>query len=99
MRAQMRAKVSIYDGMSPRSVSYFTHSNRPQWGLHERSIFFQQQLIEGRMMNMNQIGHRCIQIGRQALQTCRHRPMEIGAILADDQKSYFIFGRQEKCLF
>ena len=25
--------------------------------------------------------------------------MEIGAILADDQKSYFIFGRQEKCLF
>ena len=49
--------------------------------------------------NMNEIGHRCIKIGRQVSQTCRHRPMEIGAILADDQKSYFIFGRQEKCLF
>ena len=29
---------------------------------------------------MNEIDHRCIKIGRQVLQTCRHRPMEIGAI-------------------
>ena len=48
---------------------------------------------------MNEIDHRCIKIGRQALQTCSHRPMEIGAVLADDQKSYFTFGRQDKCLF
>ena len=49
--------------------------------------------------SMNGIDHRYIKIGRQALQTCRHRPMEIDAVLADDQKSYFTFGQQDKCLF
>ena len=48
---------------------------------------------------MNEIGHRCIQIGRQALQTCRHRPMEIGTILADDQKSYFILVGRRSVFF
>ena len=45
---------------------------------------------------MNEIDYRCIKIGRQVLQTCRHRPMEIDAVLADDQTDYFIFGWQEK---
>ena len=34
--------------------------------------------------NINEINHRCIKIGRQVTQTCRHRPMEIGAVLAAD---------------
>ena len=29
----------------------------------------------------------------------RHRPLDIGAALADNKTSYFILGRQEKCLF
>ena len=45
--------------------------------------------------NINEINHRCIKIGRQVIQTCRHRPIEIGAVLVDDQRSYFIFGQQE----
>ena len=44
--------------------------------------------------NMDKINHRCIQIDRQALQTCRHPPMDIGAVLADDKTFYFIFCRQ-----
>ena len=62
----------------------------------------EQVRVKGRFhetMNMNEIDHRCIKIGRQVVQTCRHRPTEIGAVLADDQKSYFYFGWQEKCLF
>ena len=31
---------------------------------------------------INKINHRCIQIGRQVLQTFRHRHMDIGAVLA-----------------
>ena len=45
------------------------------------------------------INHRCIQIDRWVKQTCRHRLMDIGAVLADDQCSYFTFGRQEVFLF
>ena len=41
----------------------------------------------------------CIQIDRWVKQTCRHRPMDIGAALADDQTCYFIIGRQEKLYF
>ena len=33
---------------------------------------------------INQINHRCIQVGRRVLQTSRHRRMDIGAILAAD---------------
>ena len=33
---------------------------------------------------MYKINHRCIQIGRQVLQTSRHRRMDIGAVLAAD---------------
>ena len=49
--------------------------------------------------NINEINHRCINIGRQVTQTCRHRPMEIGAVLAADFTSYFVIGRPEKWLF
>ena len=47
----------------------------------------------------NEIGHRCIQIDRWVKQTCRHRPIDIGTALADDQTSYFIIGRQDKLSF
>ena len=49
--------------------------------------------------NINEINHRCIKIGRQVTQTCRHRPMEIGAVLAADFTPYFVIGRPEKWLF
>ena len=39
------------------------------------------------------------QVGRRVVETCRHRPMVIGAALADDQRCYFIIGRQEKLCF
>ena len=45
---------------------------------------------------MNEIYHRRIQIGRQVIQTSRHRRMDIGTVLAADQNSYFMIGRQEK---
>ena len=48
---------------------------------------------------INNINHQCIQIDRWVKQTCRHRTMDIGAAVADDQTSYFIIVRQEKCLF
>ena len=48
---------------------------------------------------INKISHRCIQIDRWAKLTCRHRPMDIGAALAEDQTCYFIIGRQEKLYF
>ena len=48
---------------------------------------------------VNKTNHRLIQIDLWVQQTCRHRPMDIGAALADDQTSYFIIGQQEKCLF
>ena len=48
---------------------------------------------------MNKIDHRCIQIDRWVLETGRHRPMDIGAILAADHSSYFMIGRQEKWPF
>ena len=48
---------------------------------------------------MNEINHRRIKIGRQVTQSCRHRRIQTGAILADDETSYFIFGRQEKLSF
>ena len=44
---------------------------------------------------INKIDHRCIRITRQVTQTCRHRPMETGTVLADDQTSYFVSNRQE----
>ena len=39
------------------------------------------------------------QVGRRVVETCRHRPMDIGAALADDQSCFFIIGRQEKLCF
>ena len=48
------------------------------------------------MTNINEINHRCIKIGWQVTQTCRHQPMEIGAVLADDKTFYFIISREEK---
>ena len=47
----------------------------------------------------DKMNQRCIQIDQWVMLTCRHRPMAIGAVLADDQRSYFIFGRQEMCCF
>ena len=44
---------------------------------------------------MNKIDHRCIQIDLWVLETGRHRPMDIGAVLAADYTSYFMIGRQE----
>ena len=41
---------------------------------------------------INEINHRCLKISWQVLQTCRHRPMVIGAFLAD-YTSYFLFSR------
>ena len=35
----------------------------------------------------------------EPLQTCRHRPMVIGAFLAAEFTSYFLFSRQEMCRF
>ena len=48
---------------------------------------------------MNEINHRRMKIGRQITQTCRHRQIQTGVILADDETSYFIIGRQEKLSF
>ena len=39
------------------------------------------------------------QVGRRVVETCWHRPMDIGAALADDQSCYFMIGRQEKLCF
>ena len=50
------------------------------------------------MTKINKINHQRIQIDRWVKQTCRHRTMDIGAALADDQTYYFIIVRQEKCL-
>ena len=58
--------------------------------------------IKGRFheaTDYNEIGHRCIQIGRWVQQTCRHRPMYICFTLVDDQTCYFIIGRQDKLSF
>ena len=48
---------------------------------------------------IDKINHRCIQIDRWVKETCRHQPMDIGAILADDKTFYFIFCQQEKWHF
>ena len=40
------------------------------------------------------IDHRCIQIDLWVLETSRHRPMDIGAVLAAHWTCYFIIGRQ-----
>ena len=40
------------------------------------------------------IDHRCVQIDTWVLGTGRHRPMDIGAVLAADYTCYFIIGRQ-----
>ena len=45
---------------------------------------------------INEIYHRRIQIGRQVIQTSRNPRMDIGAVLAADQNSYFMIGWQEK---
>ena len=37
---------------------------------------------------IEKINHRCIQIDRWVKETCGHRPMDIGTILADD-KTFF----------
>ena len=42
-----------------------------------------------------EINHRCVQIDRWVLGTGRHRPMDIGAVLAADKTYYFTIGRQE----
>ena len=51
------------------------------------------------MTKIDKINHRCIQIDRWVKETCRQRPMDIGAALADDKTFYFIFCRQEKWHF
>ena len=33
--------------------------------------------------NIDEIDHRYVTISQQVIQTCRHQPMEIGAVLAD----------------
>ena len=38
------------------------------------------------------INHRCIQIHHRVMQTCRHQPMDIGSVLADD-KAFVARGR------
>ena len=57
--------------------------------------------IEGRFhetTTINVIKHRCIKIRCLVMRTCRHRRMDIGAILADDKMSNFTFGRQKNFL-
>ena len=39
------------------------------------------------------------QVRRWIVETCMHRPIDIGAALADDQTYYFIIGRQDKLSF
>ena len=67
----------------------FTYIVRKQFSLRLKGGFHEPTEI-------NKINHRCIQIGRRHLHTNRHRPMDIGAVLAADYTSYFMINWQEK---
>ena len=72
------------------SISLLTIHRRPQYNGTTKFVS---------LVDQNKINHRCIQIDRWAKQTCRHRPMDVGPALADNQTSYFITGRQDKLSF